>query len=422
MIFVDIKLTPKNLKGRVNLPSSKSYAHRMLTTAAFSRTESVLLGDFSSEDMSATLRVLTAFGAKFECVEGGVKIIPAVNVERAVADCGESGSTLRFSVPICAALGIETTFIGAKRLGERPMDELLNCLKQHGINVIGNGLPLTISGKLSAGDYKIDGSRSSQYVTGLLLALPLLEGDSTLTVSGQASKAYIDITLDVLSDSGAKITKNGDTFFIRGGGYSVIGERKAEGDWSNAAFWTVAGLLGDGISIGNLNPSSRQGDMRVVDLLKQAGGNICWKNGRLTATRSELHSITFDADDIPDAVPAMSVALAAAKGTSVITGVKRLRIKESDRVAAVIDMLTRLGVRATYDEYDDAIEIDGVPRFNGGTLCSYNDHRLAMAGAVAAIRAKAPITISGAEAVKKSYPAFFADYEGLGGNVCRLPF
>ncbi|MDE7405907.1 MAG: 3-phosphoshikimate 1-carboxyvinyltransferase [Clostridiales bacterium] len=410
---MDVKLAPTTLTGRVDIPSSKSYAHRMLITAAFSRAESVLWGDFSSDDMSATLRVLTAFGAKFEGVEGGVKITPAVKVERAEADCGESGSTLRFAVPLAAALGIETTFIGAKRLSERPMEELLNCLKDHGVKVAGEGFPLTISGKLSAGDYIIDRSRSSQFVTGLLLALPLLNGDSTLTVHGEASKTYIDITLDVLKNSGAQITKQENTFFIRGGGYSVSGERKAEGDWSNAAFWMVAGLLGEGISIGNLNPSSRQGDRLVAELLRQAGGNLSWENGRLTVKPSELHSITFDADDIPDAVPAMSVALAAAKGTSVITGVKRLRIKESDRLTAVIDMLTRLGVAVTYFSADDALKIEGVPHFTGGTLSSYNDHRLAMAGAVAAVRAVSPVTITGAEAVKKSYPAFFADYESL---------
>lgn len=418
---MEIKLTPKNLKGRVDLPSSKSYAHRMLITAAFSRTESVLLGDFSSEDMLATLRVLTAFGARFEDVVGGVKITPALKVERAVADCGESGSTLRFAVPIAAALGIDATFIGAKRLGERPMKELLHCLSEHGIKFEGEGFPLYISGKLSAGDYQIDGGRSSQYVTGLLLALPLLEGDSTLTVHGEASKAYIDITLDVLIGSGADITKNGNTFFIRGGGYSVPGERKVEGDWSNAAFWMVAGLLGEEISIGNLNPASYQGDKRVEDLLKQAGGNISWENGRLTAKPSELNGITFDANDIPDAVPAMSVALASAKGTSVITGVKRLRLKESDRLAAVMDMLTRLGVPVSYIAEEDALKIEGVPRFMGTTLSSYNDHRLAMAGAVAAVRAKSPITLIGAEAVKKSYPAFFDEYKNLGGNACHLP-
>lgn len=420
---MDIILTPENLKGRVDLPSSKSYAHRMLITAAFSRTASVLLGDFSSDDLSATLRVLTALGAKFENVDGGVKITPALKVKHAIADCGESGSTLRFAVPISAALEIETTFIGTKRLGERPMEELLNCLKEHGVKVSGKGLPLTISGKLSAGDYIIDASRSSQYVTGLLLALPLLDGDSTLTVRGKGSKAYIDITLDVLKDSGTQITKQGDTFFIRGSGcgYSVSGEKKAEGDWSNAAFWMVAGLLGDEMSIGNLNPASCQGDRRVEDLLKEAGGDISWQNGRLTAKPSELRGITFDADDIPDAVPAMSVALASAKGTSVITGVKRLRIKESDRLVAVMDMLTRLGVPVVYTADDDALKIEGVPNFTGDTLLSYNDHRLAMAGAIAAIRAKSPVTITGAEAVKKSYPAFFADYESLGGNICRLP-
>ncbi len=402
------------------MPSSKSYAHRMLMTAAFSRTQSTLLGDFSSEDTSATLRVLTALGAKFESVNGGVKITPAVRTRRAVADCGESGSTLRFAVPISAALGTETTFIGAGRLGERPMDELLNCLKEHGIKVTGEGLPLKISGKLSAGEYRIDASRSSQYATGLLLALPLLDGDSTLTVCGEASRAYIDITLDVLKDSGADVTLSGNTYFIRGG-YSVSGERKAEGDWSNAAFWMIAGLLGEEISIGNLNAASRQGDRRVVDLLREAGGNLSWENGRLVVKPSELHGIAFDADDIPDAVPAMSVALASANGTSVITGVKRLRIKESDRLTAVTDMLTRLGATASYNADKDALTIEGVPHFSGCTLLSYNDHRLAMAGAVAAVRARSPITVTRAEAVKKSYPAFFADYESLGGKICRLP-
>lgn len=416
---MEIKLTPKSLKGSVDLPSSKSYAHRMLMTAAFSRTESILLGDFTSDDMLATLRVLTALGAKFETVEGGVKITPAVKVERVVADCGESGSTLRFSVPISAALGTETTFIGAKRLGERPMEELLNSLRERGIEVSGEGFPLKISGKLSAGDYQIDASRSSQYVTGLLLALPLLEGDSTLTVHGEASKAYIDITLDVLKESGAKISQSGNVFSVKGGGYSVAGVKKAEGDWSNAAFWMVAGLLGEEISIGNLNPTSRQGDRRVEALLREAGGNLSWENGRLIVKPSELHAITFDADDIPDAVPAMAVALASAKGTSVITGVKRLRIKESDRLVAVMDMLTRLGVAVTYVEGEDALQIEGCPNFTGATLQSFNDHRLAMAGAVAAVRAMGPVVLTGAEAVKKSYPAFFTDYENLGGDVCR---
>lgn len=418
---MDIELSPKKLKGRVDIPSSKSYVHRMLMTAAFSRAESVLLGDCSSDDIAATMRVLTAFGAQFQAVDGGVKIAPAAKPERAVADCGESGSTLRFALPISAALGMETKFIGSKRLGERPMDELLNCLKEHGVKVEGKGLPLTISGKLSAGDYQIDASRSSQYVTGLLLALPLLNGDSTLTVHGEASRAYIDITLDVLNHSGAEITKQGNTFFIRGGGYSVSGEKRAEGDWSNAAFWMVAGLLGDGVSIGNLNPSSRQGDMRVVNLLKDAGGSLNWEKGRLIVQPSELHAISFDADDIPDAVPALSVALASAKGASVITGVKRLRVKESDRLFAVADMLTRLGVPNTYNKEKDELQIEGVNRFTGGTLSSYNDHRLAMAGSVAAVRAQSPVKITGAEAVKKSYPAFFADYESLGGKVCRLP-
>ena len=418
---MDIKLTPTNLTGRVDIPSSKSYAHRMLMTAAFSSAESVLVGDFTSDDMSATLRVLTALGAKFEHVVGGVKITPAVRAERAVADCGESGSTLRFAVPICAALGTETTFVGAKRLGERPMDELLDCLTRHGIKVTGHGLPLKISGKLTAGDYQIDASRSSQYVTGLLLALPLLDGDSTLTVHGEASRAYIDSTLDVLNSSGTVVTKQGNTYYVRGGGYSVCGEKTAEGDWSNAAFWMVAGLLGGEVSIGNLNAVSRQGDRRVADLLREAGGDLSLQNGRLIVKPSELHGITFDADDIPDAVPAMSVALASAKGTSVITGVKRLRIKESDRLSAVMDMLARLGVTTAYNAEKDELTIEGVSRFTGCTLSSYNDHRLAMAGAVAAVRAQSPITLTGAEAVNKSYPAFFADYESLGGNICRLP-
>lgn len=418
---MEIKLSPASLKGRVDIPGSKSYAHRMLTTAAFSHADSVLSGDFSSDDMKATLRVLTALGARIQPIAGGVKVMPAVIPERATADCGESGSTLRFAVPVSAALGIQTTFIGSKRLGERPMEELFDCLSEHGIEISGRGLPFTLSGKLTAGDYSINAARSSQFVTGLLLALPLLNGDSTLTVHGEASKAYIDITLDVLNACGAQISRQDNTFFIRGGGYNVSGEKRVEGDWSNAAFWMVAGIFGEQIDIGNLNGSSRQGDRRVAELLRQAGGDVFMQDGYLTAKRSSLHAIEFDADDIPDAVPAMSVALAAASGTSAITGVKRLRLKESDRLTAVLDMLTRLGVPARYDGQNDALIITGIQSFNGAALFSYNDHRLAMAGAVAALRARSCVTLSGAEAVNKSYPAFFSDYQSLGGKICRLP-
>ncbi|MDE6028847.1 MAG: 3-phosphoshikimate 1-carboxyvinyltransferase [Clostridiales bacterium] len=418
---MNVKLVPTSLSGRVDMPASKSYAHRMLITAAFSNAESVLIGDLSSDDLTTTMLVLTAFGARFNAVKGGMKITPAVIKKHAVASCGESGSTLRFAVPIAAALGIETTFVGALRLGERPMQELLDCLVEHGVKVLEHGFPFSISGKLSAGDYVIDGSRSSQFVSGLLLALPLLDGDSTLTVRGTSSSAaYIDITVDVLRQSGVQINRQGDTYFIRGGGYSVAGERKVEGDWSNAAFWMVGGLLGDEISIGNLNPDSLQGDMRVLELLRQAGGDMHWSGDRLIVKRSALNSISFDADGIPDSVPAMAVALAAANGASVITGVKRLRIKESDRLATVTDMLKSLGVFVEYDEAKDTLMIIGVPQFDGGKVFSHNDHRLAMAGAVAAAHARSAVTVVGAEAVKKSYPKFFLDYEILGGSVCRL--
>lgn len=378
---MNVTIFPGALRGRIEIPSSKSFAHRLLIAAALSDTDTQVMMNAENDDIRATKACLDALST------------PAP-----VLCCRESGSTLRFMLPVTAAMGVTAQFTGEGRLPERPNAPLLEALRAHGVHVSGDFLPFKISGKLRGGEYKIAGNISSQYITGLLLALPLCDEDSEIVLTtGLESAAYVDITLDCLKQFGAVVHKTALGYKIPGGQrYRGPAAVTAEGDWSSAAFWMAANALGHDITCQGLNDSSLQGDAAILSQLKQLGGEI-------------------DVSGTPDSVPALAVTAALHPGTTRITNAARLRLKESDRLRAVHDMLTAL--HGDCEELPDGLVIRGVKTLKGGTVDGFHDHRIVMAAAIAATRASAPVTITGAEAVNKSYPAFFEHLSALGGNV-----
>ncbi len=395
---MNVIVHPHPLKGSVEIPSSKSYAHRLLIAAALSDESTEVGMNALNEDILATASCLEALGSKLKRTQSGYLVHPISRQDSAELFCGESGSTLRFMLPVAAALGTKCTFTGAGRLPERPNAPLINALNAHGAFADSDHLPLHLSGKLTGGRYLLPGNISSQYITGLMLALPLCDSDSEIVLTTPLESAsYIAITLETLRPFGIRIDSTESGWRIPGGQhYRSPGRIDAEGDWSSAAFWFAGNHLGSEIECRGLNPNSVQGDRRIVDQLNALGGEI-------------------DVSDTPDLVPALSVAAARYPGVTRITGAARLRLKESDRLHAVSEMLARMG--AEVSELQDGLIISGGDTLSGAVIDGYNDHRIVMAAAIAATAANAPITISDAQAVRKSYPAFFETFNALGGQA-----
>lgn len=389
---------PHKLKGTIEIPSSKSYAHRLLIAAALSDAPTEVRMNALNNDIVATADCLRTLGAKIDRTDTGFMVHPIGEVsegERTLF-CGESGSTLRFMIPVAAALGSVSTFTGAGRLPERPNAILTEALNAHGAHADNDLLPMHLTGRLTGGTYPIAGNVSSQYITGLLLALPMCAQDSEIVLTTHLeSAAYIDITLETLVPFGIRVQRTDTGWRIPGGQkYRSPGSVSAEGDWSGAAFWYAANSLGSEVACRGLNEKSLQGDRAIVEMLNRLGGEI-------------------DVSDTPDLVPALAVAAAAHPGTTRITGAARLRIKESDRLRTVADMLKNLG--GDVNELDDGLVIRGGAPLTGGTVDGCNDHRIVMAAAIAATAATGSVTITDAQAVKKSYPAFFEAFNALGG-------
>ena len=415
----NIKIYPKKLCGTVSVPPSKSVSHRAIICAALSRGISRIKPVDLSADITATIECMKKLGAKIslsgnELTVDGRGIFSVKNAE---LDCGESGSTLRFLIPVAAAGGIETSFEGHGKLPQRPIGVYTDCLPEKGVSCItGGGLPLKISGKLKSGLYEVPGNISSQFITGLMLALPLAEGDSEIRLTTKAqSVGYIDMTMDVMKDFGISIIPKENGWFIPGGQSYTAGDFTVEGDWSQAAFFMTAAAIGSEITIDNLRQDSTQGDKACVDVYRRLGADIRVEDNRLIMRPGKLHGIELDASDIPDMVPALSVAAALAEGTTVIRGAERLRIKECDRLAAMCDGLSRLG--ADIKETDDGLVIKGIGRFHGGFAKGYNDHRVVMSLASASCCCDGEIEISDMESIRKSYPGFFDDMKMLGGKA-----
>ncbi len=450
-----VRLTPVKLCGSIPAISSKSDAHRLLIAAALSDRETEILCNVLSEDIRATARCLCALGARVDFLADRMLVhpIPRENTAKEVSvtlDCGESGSTLRFLLPVVSALGKNGVFTGGGRLPERPVTELREAMEAHGVRFSEQGVfPISTIGKLGIGTYTLRGDVSSQYVTGLLFALPLLSDDSTLRLLPPVESApYIEMTLSSLMRFGIEVRREGHTYFIKGNQtYRSPGAVSVEGDWSNAAFFLTAGALGAPITVTGLNPDSPQGDKAILDILRRMGANVETTGGWIASTlqddsdealiealqrrkakKSEptegiatvspgrLCGIAQDMADIPDLAPIFSVAAAAARtGETAIQNAARLRLKESDRLAAIHRMLGSLGVSCT--ETADGLLIPGGQSISGGETSGFGDHRMVMAAAIASVLAETPVTIDGAEAVEKSYPHFFEDFKRLGGMV-----
>ncbi len=415
---MDITLHHPTFSGRIAAPSSKSAAHRPMIAAAFADAPTRIALSGAGEDIAATAACLRAIGVEVREIESGaaLQITPATSfLQNAVADCGESGSTLRFLVPVVGALGLTVKFLRRGRLPERPMEPLKSELARHGVTLCDcEDGGLLVSGRLVAGNYSIAANVSSQFVTGLLFALSLLPEPSVLTLTGEIESApYINMTLQTLADFGAAPTvlENGRVFRIPGckaQPFHTPGEILTEGDYSGAAFPLAAGAIGKTpVTLTGLLPDSAQGDSAILALLREFGASVVLDpaSRAVTVSPAPLHGIEIDAKQIPDLVPVLAVVACAAKGDTRITGAGRLRIKESDRIATTAALIRDLG--GSVEELTDGLLIHGGKPLAGGTVSGAGDHRIVMSAAVAALLCEGPVTILGAEAVKKSYPLFF---------------
>lgn len=415
-----IRIEPRMLRGKVQIPPSKSVAHRALIAAALSGGVCNIENIALSKDIQATLGCMKALGAGYLMDEeagvvsfnGKKKKLP----ETLKLNCEESGSTLRFLIPVALLTGKKITFCGKGRLMSRPQKPYMDIFAEKGISCTMGKDTMSIEGKLESGIYTLPGDVSSQFVTGLLFALPLLEGDSEIIITTEMeSKGYLDLTLSVLKDFGIRIiNENYRRFFVPGGQKYQQTDYKVEGDYSQAAFFLVAGAIGCDIVCSGLQETSLQGDKKILEILEQAGAKVTiHPNGDVSASPTDsMHGIEIDAREIPDLVPILAVLCGFLKGESRIVNAGRLRMKESDRLASTTSELSRLGVEI--EEGSDFLKIRGKQTLCGETVSAWNDHRIAMALAIAACRCEGPVTITGGNvAVQKSYPDFFEVYEKL---------
>ena len=417
-----VKISPKPLAGNINIPPSKSLSHRAIISAALSQKESNIRNLIFSEDINATCRAMENFGAKIEKTsENSIKLRGSLplSFNGGDIDCKESGSTLRFLIPISLLTEEKILFKGQGKLVSRPLDPYYKIFDQKKIKYKthrGN-LPLEVEGLLKPGIFRIDGGVSSQFVTGLMFALPLLNGDSKIVITNELeSKAYVDLTMDILNKFGVKIINNDyKDFEIKGNQEYGARDYRVEGDFSQGAFWLVAGILGDNINVEGLNIDSLQGDKAILSLIEEMGGNIDIKDPWISVKKSKTRGLVIDGSQWPDIVPILAVLASLSQGQTKIINAKRLRIKESDRLKAISTELRKLG--AHIEELEDGLIIIGKDSLSGGQVDSWNDHRIAMALAIASIKCRKDLIITNSHVVQKSYPHFWEDFKSLGGHV-----
>jgi 3-phosphoshikimate 1-carboxyvinyltransferase len=399
----------------IEAPVSKSAAHRLLICAALADTPCTIVCEGSNADIEATVSCLQGLGAKINRQGNLFQVIPIPfgNVQRGgLLDCGESGSTARFLLPILAALGAEASLNGHGRLPSRPLSPLYEEMERHGAKMSENGkMPLWVGGKLLPGCYTLDGGVSSQFISGLLFALPLLDDRSEIIVTGKIeSEPYIEMTLDALRTFGVDVRREKNHFYVPASRYHSPGHCEVEGDWSNAAFWLSLGAIARPIHCTRLRPDSLQGDKAILDCLERFGAKILREKDQFTVSPAPLFGVEIDGANIPDLVPILSVVASHAQGKTVIQNIRRLRMKESDRVQTVLELLHAFGVEATADE--NSMTIYGRSQApKNPVVDSHNDHRIAMAAAIAGAVEKSESVgqtkILGAQAVQKSYPDFY---------------
>ena len=424
----NLKIYPNKLEGKVKIPPSKSMAHRAVICAALSDGISKVTNIDYSDDIIATIDAMRSLGAKINKREDYLEVYGINSAdndikksdELRVIDCNESGSTLRFLVPIAALFDGKNNFVGRGNLGKRPLNTYYEIFDKQGIEYSYKEgvLDLVTNGKIKADEFKVKGNISSQFITGLLFALPLLDGDSKIIITTELeSKGYIDLTLSAIKDFGVEIINNDyKEFIIKGNQKYKRRDYRVEGDYSQAAFFLCADALSNNVIADDLKLDSLQGDKEVIDILKRMGvefQNI--DNGIAGSIKdNKLSSTVIDGSQCPDIIPVVTLVAALSKGTTEIINAGRLRIKECDRLNAVTTELNKLGAKIT--EKQDGLIIEGVEKLQGGVnVWSHKDHRIAMTLSIASTMCDFPIILEDFECVSKSYPQFFEDFKSIGG-------
>ena len=415
----DVKFSPFVPNGTVNVPPSKSDVHRAIICAAMANGVSRISPVALSNDIKATIGCIKALGAD-AVLENNVLTVDGTNMYKnktALLDCGESGSTLRFFIPIAAVGNINATFVGKGKLPQRPIGIFTEALPKAGtVCKTEGGLPLEIKGQLKSGIFEIPGNVSSQFITGLLLALPILEGDSEIVLTSPLeSVGYIAMTIRTMKQFGVNIQATEKGWHIKGGQSYKTCDYITDGDWSQAAFFMVLGAVSGKVTVKGVAKDSTQGDKKCAEILARFGAKVTQLDNEVTVEKGELKAITIDASQIPDLVPVLSVCAAFAEGTTKIINAERLIIKECDRLKATAELLNNLGGKVK--ELSDGLEITGVSSLKGGNVNGYNDHRIVMSAAVCAARSDEDITATFAMSINKSYPDFYIDYNSIGGKA-----
>jgi 3-phosphoshikimate 1-carboxyvinyltransferase len=421
-----VKISPSKLSGDVTIPPSKSLSHRAVIASGLSKGESIVENVMFSQDIIATCSCMEALGVAIEKIQTADNIYTlkvtgtgTFNMLKSEIDCFESGSTLRFFIPISLITQNNVTFKGRGKLVSRPLNEYYKIFDKQSIkyNTTEGNLPLTVNGCLSADEFEIAGNVSSQFITGLLFALPLLKNNSTIKIIGNLeSKGYVDLTLDILKKFSIEVVNdNYHSFYIKGNQEYKNYNYRVEGDFSQAAFWLVAGAIGGDLTCFDLNPASLQGDKEVLDIIKRMNADIKEQDNKICAKTSNTKHTLIDGSQCPDIIPVLAVLASVSEGTTEIINAGRLRIKESDRLTAITTELKKLG--ADIAEKNDGLIITGKAQLNGGEVNSWNDHRIAMSLAVASLRCTNDVIIKDSGCINKSYPTFWEDFRKLGGNI-----
>ena len=409
---MNVTIQHSTICGEVVAPPSKSYAHRILIAAYLSGQKVCVHNVGNSNDVLATVGALQSLGAQIEYGNGSVTIERKTIPSAALVDCNESGSTLRFLLPVAAALNVKATFTGKGRLLSRPIGELVQALNDNGASIH----EFTVNGKLRAGIFNVAANVSSQYITGLLFALPLLDGDSKIIFVGEpVSTGYLDVTLHVLQRFGIQVERTDYGYFVKGNQrYKALSDVTVEGDYSGAAFMLSLGALCGKVTVNGLNAVSMQGDAQIVQVLKKFGAKVTVRDDYVSIEKNHLNAIELDCENIPDLVQIISVVASYANGVTRLKNVDRLRLKESDRVQAIIDQLHAANVRCDYDNGELKV-FGGAP--HGACFSGGNDHRTVMSATVLALAANGESTVVNAEPFSKSYPDFYKDISKLGGRI-----
>jgi 3-phosphoshikimate 1-carboxyvinyltransferase len=418
-----VKIKKSNLKGTIEIPPSKSYTHRVIIAASLADGISILKNVVKSEDILATIQAMRKLGVDITELSNNKLLIRGtgqLKVIRNIINCNQSGSTLRFIIPFFTFIDEELIFTGEKNLINRPLNTYYKLFEDKGIKYSTDDgkLPLTVEGELEPGDYYIEGDISSQFLTGLMFTLPLLNGNSRIILTTELkSKSYIDMTLDILEIFGVKVLNTDyKKFYIPGFQQYKPTDYSIESDYSQAAFWIVANLLGGDIKLHGLDEQTLQGDVQLLDIVESMGAKISFRSKNLVITKAnELQSFDIDASNIPDLVPILTVLGCFTTGQSRIYNAERLKYKESNRLEAITKELNKLGGKVAM--VDGGLVINPIEEFKGGEVNSWNDHRIAMALAIASLKAKGDVIINHADAINKSYPKFYKDFKKIGGEL-----